>query len=61
MNVAELSKDFKMQIKRISPLNYLTLNGDTLVLTDEELEEFEYGLTNLLHAICVYKRARVKR
>jgi len=58
MNIAELAKDFKVSIKRIDPLNYLVLNGRTLVLNDDELEDLEYGLTNLSHAISVYKRTR---
>ena len=58
MNIAELVNDFKISIKCIAPLNYITLNGRTLVLNDDELEDLEYGLTNLSHSISVYKRTR---
>lgn len=60
MDIAELAKDFKLNIKRISPLNYIVLNGRTMVLNDDELEDLEHGLVNLAHAISVYKRARIK-
>lgn len=58
MYIAQLAKDYKVSIKRVDPLNFIALNNETLVLNDDELEDLEYGLTNLLHAISVYKREK---
>lgn len=57
MNLTDLTKDFKLNIKYIEPLTYLTLNGKTTVLNYEEIEGLEYGLASLAHAISLYKRS----
>jgi hypothetical protein len=58
MNLLELTKDFTLKISRHPEENLLELNRITVRLDDDELEELEYGLTNLLHAISVYKREK---
>lgn len=58
MNLTDLVTNFSLNMKWIAPLNYVTLNGETKVLTDDQLEDFECGLTDLLHAISMYKRSR---
>jgi hypothetical protein len=58
VNILELTKDFTVKISRHPEENLLELNRITVRLDDDELEELEYGLTNLLHAISVYKREK---
>jgi len=57
MKLTDLTKNFKLNIKYIEPLTYITLNGRTTVLNYEEIEDLEYGLTNLAHAISLYKQS----
>jgi hypothetical protein len=57
MNLQELCSNFKLNLKFIEPLTYMTLNGDTIIYNYDELEDLEYGLVNLLHAISLYKQA----
>lgn len=56
MNITDLMYDYKFRIEKGSSSHILWLNDRMSLLDDEELEELEYGLTNLLHAISVYKR-----
>jgi hypothetical protein len=57
MNLKDLGDNFKLNLKFIEPLTYLTLNGKTTLLNYDELENLEYGLTNLAHAISLYKQS----
>lgn len=58
MNIEELKNDFNLRIEHHPPLNYLRIDHELMVINDEELENLEYGLTNFLHAIAIYKRSR---
>lgn len=55
MNITTLAAPFTLNIKHIPPLTYLTLNGVTSVLNNIQLEELEYSLADLAHAIMLYK------
>ena len=56
MDLIDLAKDFKLTMKHVDPFTCLTLNGKTTILNNKELEDLEHGLTNLSHAISLYKR-----
>ena len=58
MHLYDMVTNFSLNIKHIAPFNYVTLNGETKVYTDDQLEDFECGLTDLLHAISMYKRSK---
>ena len=58
MSFADLATNFSLNIKHVAPFNYVTLNGATKIFTDDQLEDFECGLTDLLHAISMYKRSK---
>ena len=58
MHLADMVTNFSLNMKHIAPFNYVTLNGETKVFTDDQLEDFECGLTDLLHAISMYKRSK---
>lgn len=57
MILADLTKNFNLNIKFIEPLTYLTFNGKTMIFNYDELEDLECGLVNLLHAISLYKQS----
>lgn len=57
MLITTLAAPFTLNIKHIAPLTYLTLNGITSVLNNDQLEELEYSLADLAHAIMLYKSA----
>lgn len=56
MNILALTQDFSLELKRVGESTDLKLNKVTICMTDDELEELEYNLTNLSHAISIYKR-----
>ncbi len=51
MYLNELIDQFKLNIKKVAGLTYITLNGKTTVLNDGSLDRLEYSLTDLNHAI----------
>jgi hypothetical protein len=57
MNLKPLCDNFKLNLKFIEPLTYMTLNGQTIIYNYAELEDLEYGLVNLAHAINLYKQS----
>jgi hypothetical protein len=57
MNITDLMFDYKFRIEQGESSHVLWLNDRMTLMDDEELEELEYGLTNILHAIMVYKRS----
>lgn len=59
MHLTDMAIGFKLNLRHVAPFNYVTLNGETKIFTDDQLEDFECGLTDLLHAICMYKRSKV--
>jgi len=61
MILKNLTEDFSLNIKFIEPLTYLTFNGKTTIFNYGELEDLEYGLAHLSHAISMYKKAKFKQ
>lgn len=57
MNILALTQDFTLELHRVGQSTDLKLNKVTICMTDDELEELEYNLTNLSHAISIYKRS----
>ena len=55
--IKQLTEPFKLNIQCTSGLHFITFNGATTVLNDEELEQLEYNLTDINHAITMYKVA----
>ena len=55
--IKQLVEPFKLNIQHTSGLHFITFNGVTSVLSDEELEKLEYSLTDMNHAITMYKIA----
>ena len=55
--IRQLADQFKLNIKHTSGLHFVTFNGVTSVLNDKELEQLEYNLTDINHAITMYKIA----
>lgn len=60
MNLADLTTPFTLNMKFIAPLHYITLNGKTTVMNEDEFEALQYGLTDLLHACAMYTFTRDK-
>lgn len=61
MYLTELTTPFKLNVKHVGGLTYLTLNDKTTVLTDQQLESLEYNLTDISHAILMarlYQQAK---
>ena len=56
MNVTDLMFDYTFKIEKGASSHVLWLNGQMSLMDDEELEELQMGLTNLQHAIMVYKK-----
>ncbi len=57
MNILALTQEFNLELKRVGESTDLKLNKVTICMTDDELEELEYNLANLSHAISMYKRS----
>lgn len=55
--IKQLMEPFKLNMKYVSGLHFITLNEVTTVLNDDELEKLEFSLTDLNHAITMYKIA----
>ncbi len=55
--IKQLIEPFKLNIQHTSGLHFITVSGVTTVLNDEELEKLEYSLTDINHAITMYKIA----
>ena len=55
--IKKMTEKFKLNIQHTNALHFITFNGVTTVLNDEELEKLEYSLTDLNHAITMYKIA----
>ncbi len=61
MKMTDLTLPFALNIKYIAPLHYITFNGRTTVLNDDELESLEFGLTDFAHALCMYQATILER
>ena len=55
--IKQLTEKFKLNMQHTSGLHFISFNGATTVLNDEELEQLEYNLTDINHAITMYKIA----
>jgi hypothetical protein len=55
--IKQLIEPFKLNIQNTSGLHFISFNGSTTVLNDEEIEQLEYNLTDINHAITMYKIA----
>ena len=51
----KLFTHYNLKMKYVQPLHYISFNGQIEVLTNEELEDIECGLTDLLYAINTHR------
>ncbi len=61
MYLNHLIDNFRLNVKKVAGLTYVTLNGKTTVLNDESLERLEYNLTDLNHAIMMARAYQLTR
>jgi len=51
-----LNNNYTIAINRKGSATCITLCGDTILANDDEIENLESALTDILHAISLYKR-----
>ena len=51
-----LNNNYTVAINRKESATCITLCGETIIASDDELEDLEFALTDILHAISLYKR-----